>query len=89
MDPTKWDSHGRSRATGVAVGPYFGGTSMTFLTTSNDADDGYLERTAERLRTMVERTTGLNGADPVQVRERLERMDRHVRRTQALSHTAA
>lgn len=73
----------------MAVGPYLGGTAMTFLTMGSQADDGYLERTADRLRTMAERTRGLDGADPVRVRERLEHMDRHARRNQALSHTAA
>ncbi len=62
---------------------------MTFLTIGNKTDDGYLERTAHRLRTMAERTTGLNGADPVRVRERIEHMDRHARRNEALPHTAA
>jgi len=73
----------------VAVGPYFGGTPMTFLTMDTEVDDGYLARTAERLRTMTERTRGLDGADPVKVRERLEHMDRHARRNRALSHNAA
>jgi hypothetical protein len=62
---------------------------MTFLTTNAEPDDGYLARTAERLRTMAERTRGLEGADPVRVRERLEKMDRHARRQATLSHTAA
>ncbi len=89
MDPSKRGSHGRSRANVVAVGPYFGGMPMTFLTMGSKADDGYLERTADRLRTMAERTRGLDGADPVRVRERLEHMDRHARRNGALSHSAA
>jgi hypothetical protein len=59
---------------------------MTFLTIGTKADDGYLERTADRLRTMTERTTGLNGADPVQVRQRIERMDRHAKRNGTFSH---
>mgnify|MGYP001815683246 FL=1 len=62
---------------------------MTFLTLGNGADDSYLERTADRLRTMAERTRGLDGADPVKVRERLEHMDRHARRNEGLSHSAA
>jgi hypothetical protein len=54
---------------------------MTLFSIGDESDDAqYLERTAERLRTMVAHTTGLHGADPVQVRTRLERMDRHVRR---------
>lgn len=89
MDPTNRGSHGSSRASAVAVGPHFGGMPMTFLTLGGDADDQYLERTAERLRTMAERTTGLDGADPAQVRQRLEHMDRHARRNRSLSYTAA
>ena len=89
MDPTNRDSHGSSRARAVAVGPYFGGTPMTFLTLGSGADDSYLERTADRLRTMAESARGLDGADPVKVRKRLEHMDRHARRNEALSHSAA
>lgn len=62
---------------------------MTFLTIGSDIDAGYLERTAQRLRTMAERTTGLHGADPVRVRERIEHMDRHARRNEALPQTVA
>ena len=62
---------------------------MTFLTFNDDANDRYLERTAERLRRMAERTNGLEGADPAKVRQRLQRMDRHARRNLSPSHTAA
>ena len=91
MVPSKRGCHGTPRAQAVAVGPYLGGAPMTFLTIHDDSDNDaqYLARTAERLRTMVERTTALKGADPVQVRERLERMDRYVRRNPYLHHTAA
>ncbi|MGB9357107.1 MAG: hypothetical protein WCC01_00985 [Acidimicrobiia bacterium] len=89
MDPSKRGSHGSSRANVVAVGPYFGGIPMTFLTMGSKADDGYLERTADRLRTMAERTRALDGADPARVRERLEHMDRYARRNDALAHTSA
>lgn len=54
---------------------------MTLFSIGDEADNAqYLERTAERLRTMVARTTGLAGADPIQVRTRLELRDRHLRR---------
>lgn len=91
MVPNRLGIRGTPRAIAVAVGPHFGGTPMTFLTVSVDSDDDarYLARTAERLRSMVESSTGLDGADPVRVRERLEHMDRHARRNSALSHTAA
>lgn len=63
---------------------------MTLFSIGDESDDAqYLERTAERLRTMVVRTTGLHGADPVEVRTRLERMDRHVRRQTQSSRTFA
>ena len=53
---------------------------MTLLTSSNEFDENrYLERTAERLRTMVACTPDLHEADPVAVRSRYQRMDRHVR----------
>ena len=89
MDPTKRVSHGRSRAKAVAVGPHLGGRRMTFLTIGKQADDRYLERTAERLRTMTERTKALDGADPARVRERLQHMDRHAGPNATLSHTIA
>ena len=40
----------------------------------------YLERTAQRLRSMTAHTTGLEGADPAEVRARLMARDRHARR---------
>lgn len=49
----------------------------------------YLERTADRLRAMSARTTGLEDADPVQVRTRLKAMDRHARRHTGASGSAA
>ena len=53
---------------------------MTLLTSSNEFDENrYLERTAERLRTMVARAPHLHEADPEAVRTRYQRMDRHVR----------
>lgn len=73
------------------VGPCSGGRPMTLLRISVDSDDDarYLARTAKRLWTMAERTTGLVGADPVRVRERLERRDRHDRHIRLLSQTVA
>jgi len=47
----------------------------------NEAEnDRYLERTAQRLRSMTARTNALEGADPAEVRARLESMDRYARR---------
>ena len=51
--------------------------------------DRYLERTAERLRTMTANTTALEGADPLQVRARLEHLDRHARRKSHLNRSIA
>ena len=63
---------------------------MTLLTISNDFDeDRYLERTAQRLRSMVARTPDLLEADPVVVRTRYQRMDRHVRWLAKSGGTAA
>ena len=63
---------------------------MTLLTISNEFDeDNYLERTAERLRSMVARTPDLHEADPVVVRTRYEHMDRHVRWLAESGGTAA
>jgi hypothetical protein len=63
---------------------------MTLLTISNEFDeDHYLERTAERLRSMVARTPDLHEADPVVVRTRYEHMDRHVRWLAKSGGTAA
>jgi hypothetical protein len=60
------------------------------LTISNEFDeDNYLERTAERLRSMVARTPDLHEADPVVVRTRYEHMDRHVRWLAKSGGTAA
>ena len=52
-------------------------------------NDRYLERTAQRLRSMTARTNALEGADPAEVRSRLEAMDRHVRRQAAASQSVA
>ena len=49
----------------------------------------YLERTAQRLRSMTAHTTGLEGADPAEVRGRLMARDRHARRQAAARAGAA
>jgi hypothetical protein len=49
----------------------------------------YLERTAQRLRSMTAHTTGLEGADPAEVRARLMARDRHARRQAAARAGAA
>ena len=45
------------------------------LITSEPDNSRYIERTAERLRAMSAHTTGLEGADPVQVRARIDLVD--------------
>jgi hypothetical protein len=53
---------------------------MTLLTIGNEFDENrYLERTAERLRSMVARAPDLLSEDPLVVRTRYQHMDRHVR----------
>jgi hypothetical protein len=56
----------------------------------NEAENTrYLERTAERLRSMTAHTTGLEGADPADVRARISAMDRHARRQARSSQSVA
>ena len=56
----------------------------------NEAEnDRYLERTAQRLRSMTAHTTGLEGADPAEVRRRLKARDRHARRHAGASQSVA
>ena len=56
----------------------------------NEADSSaYIERTAQRLRTMAARKTGLESADPTEVRTRLKAMDRHARRQAGASQSVA
>ena len=59
------------------------------LIVSEPDNQRYLERTAERLRSMTANTTGLEGADPAQVRARIKSMDRHARRQAGASRSIA
>jgi len=63
---------------------------MTLLTIGNEFDENrYLERTAERLRSMVARAPDLHSEDPLVVRTRYQNMDRHVRWLAKTGNTAA
>ena len=56
----------------------------------NEAENSrYLERTAERLRSMAAHKTGLESADPIEVRTRLKARDRHARRQAGASRSVA
>jgi len=67
--PDQWDTLGCQYNRTRLVGPHFGGAPMFLSLIANEPDNSrYLERTAERLRAMSAHTTGLEGADPVQVR---------------------
>jgi hypothetical protein len=56
----------------------------------NEAENSrYIERTAQRLRTMAAHKTGLESADPAEVRSRLKARDRHARRQAGASQSVA
>lgn len=56
----------------------------------NEPDNSaYIERTAQRLRSMAAHKTGLEDADPTEVRTRLKAMDRHARRRAGANQSVA
>jgi hypothetical protein len=80
---------GHNNRTG-SVGQHFGGVLMFLSMIPNEAENArYLERTAHRLRSMAESTTGLDGADPLEVRARLKARDRYVRHQASASRSVA
>ena len=88
--PDTWDNVGCRGNRIRLVGPHFGGARMFLSMIPNEAEnDRYLERTAQRLRSMVAHTTGLEGADPDEVRARLKSMDRHARSQAGASRSVA
>lgn len=59
---------------GLDIRDFGPGPPVTAPEHPRDNDPEYLERTAQRLRTMTAAEVGLSDADPGEVRKRLERM---------------
>jgi len=88
--PIPWDRVNCSWNRTGSIGPHFGGARMFLSLIVSEPDNArYLERTAERLRAMSAHTTGLEGADPAEVRTRLKARDRHARRQAAANQSVA
>ncbi|MGB5185530.1 MAG: hypothetical protein WBO84_00185, partial [Acidimicrobiia bacterium] len=88
--PDTRDNVGCRRNQTRLVGPHFGGARMFLSMIPNEAENTrYLERTAQRLRSMTAHTTALEDADPAEVRSRLKARDRYARRHAGASQSVA